>query len=55
MSRDLSERQTNLVYSANNDYAVIDKLQDGRFKFRKRAVGDVNGILLYAFRKRHIN
>jgi ribosomal protein S14 len=39
----------------HNDYAVIDKLQDGRFKFRKRAVGDVNGILLYAFRKRHIN
>jgi hypothetical protein len=39
----------------HNDYVVIDKLQDGRFKLRKREVGDVNGILLYAFRRRHAN
>jgi len=36
----------------HNDYVVIDKLDNGKFKFRKREVGDVNGILLFAFRKR---
>jgi hypothetical protein len=35
----------------HNDYVVIDKLPNGQFKLKKREVGDVNGILLYAFRK----
>lgn len=35
----------------HNDYVVIDKLSAGQFKLRKRGIGDVNGILLYAFRR----
>lgn len=35
----------------HNDYVVVDNLPNRQFKMRKRQVGDVNGILLYAFRK----
>ena len=33
----------------HTDYVVTSKLDDGRFRFRKRAVGDVNGIIVYGF------
>jgi len=36
----------------HNDYVILDKLPNGQFKMRKRQVGDVNGVLLYAFRHR---
>jgi hypothetical protein len=36
----------------HNDYVVTDKLGNGKVNVRKRRVGDVNGILLYAFRKK---
>jgi hypothetical protein len=36
----------------HNDYVVVDKLANNKFKLKRREVGDVNGILLYAFRKR---
>ena len=36
----------------HNDYVILDKLPNGQFKMRKRQVGDVNGVLLYAFRRR---
>jgi len=35
----------------HNDYVVIDKLPNDQFKLKRREVGEVNGILLYAFRK----
>lgn len=33
------------------DQVITDKLSDGKFTFRKKQVGDVNGILVYAFRQ----
>ena len=36
----------------HKDYVVTKKLGDGKFKFRKRQVGDANGVLVYAFSKR---
>lgn len=33
----------------HTDYVITEKLGDDRYKFRKRAVGDVNGIIVYAF------
>ena len=33
----------------HKDYVVTEKLGDGKFKFRKRALGDANGILVYGF------
>lgn len=35
----------------HTDYVITEKLDDGKFKFRKRAVGDVNGIIVYGFTK----
>jgi hypothetical protein len=35
----------------HNDYVILDKLDNKKFTMRKRRVGDVNGILLYAFRR----
>jgi hypothetical protein len=31
------------------DYVVTNQLEDGRFQFRKRKIGDVNGVVVYAF------
>lgn len=33
----------------HTDYVITEKLDDGKFKFRKRAVGDVNGIIVYGY------
>lgn len=33
----------------HTDYVVTDKLENGQYKFRKRAVGDVNGVIVYGF------
>lgn len=33
----------------HTDYVITEKLNDDRYKFRKRAVGDVNGIIIYGF------
>lgn len=33
------------------DYVITEMLDNKRFKFRKRAVGDVNGVIVYAFSK----
>lgn len=35
----------------HTDYVVTNRLDDGRFQFRKRAVGDVNGVIVYGFSK----
>jgi hypothetical protein len=35
----------------HNDYVMLERLGNDKFKMRKRQVGDVNGILLYAFRR----
>lgn len=35
----------------HTDYVITEKLDDKRFRFRKRAVGDVNGIIVYGFSK----
>ncbi len=35
----------------HTDYAVVKKLDKGKYQFRKRRVGDVNGVLVYAFQK----
>lgn len=36
----------------HTDYVITEKLDDDRFKFRKRAVGDVNGVVVYGFTKK---
>jgi hypothetical protein len=33
----------------HTDYVITEKLADKKFTFRKRQVGDVNGVLVYAF------
>ena len=33
----------------HTDYVITEKLDHDRYKFRKRAVGDVNGIIVYGF------
>lgn len=35
----------------HTDYVVLKKLDDGKYQFRQRKVGDVNGVLVYAFQK----
>ena len=35
----------------HTDYVITEKLKDNQFKFRKRQIGDANGILVYGFRK----
>ncbi len=36
----------------HKDYVVTEKLGDGKFKFRKRQIGDANGVLVYGFKKK---
>lgn len=38
----------------HTDYVITEKLGDGKFKLRKRAVGDVNGIVVYGYSKHKI-
>lgn len=33
----------------HSDYVITEKLPDGQFKFKKREVGDANGVIVYAF------
>jgi hypothetical protein len=35
----------------HTDYVATERRADGRFSFRKKTVGDVNGILVYALRR----
>jgi hypothetical protein len=35
----------------HKDYVITEKLKDNRFKFRKRRIGDANGVLVYGFSK----
>lgn len=37
--------------SCHADYVVVKKLEDGKYQFRTRKIGDVNGILVYGFKK----
>ncbi len=39
----------------HSDYVITEKLENDQFKFRKRKVGDVNGVIVYAFSKRDGN
>jgi len=34
------------------DYVVTAKLPDGKYQFRKRKIGDVNGVIVYGFSKK---
>ncbi len=34
------------------DYVITEKLGDDQYKFRKRAVGDANGVLVYGFARK---
>jgi hypothetical protein len=38
----------------HKDYVISDKLSDGKFVARPRRIGDVNGVLFYAVRKRDV-
>ena len=35
----------------HTDYVVTEKLKNNQFKFRKRQIGDANGVLVYGFAK----
>lgn len=35
----------------HKDYVITEKLGNGKFTFRKRKVGDANGVIVYGFRK----
>jgi hypothetical protein len=35
----------------HTDYVITEKLGDGKFTFRKRKVGDANGVIVYGFSK----
>ncbi len=35
----------------HTDYVITEKLGNNQFKFRKRQLGDVNGVILYAYTK----
>jgi len=35
----------------HTDYVITAKLDDGKYKFRKRTVGDANGVVVYGFKK----
>jgi hypothetical protein len=37
----------------HTDHVVTDKFQDNNYAFRKKEVGDVNGVIVYAFRERN--
>lgn len=36
----------------HTDYVITEKIGDHRYKFRKRAVGDANGVIVYGFAKK---
>jgi hypothetical protein len=36
----------------HTDYVITEKLGEDKYKFRKRAVGDVNGVLVYGFARK---
>ena len=36
----------------HTDYVITEQLDDGKFKFRKRSVGDVNGVIVYGFKRK---
>jgi hypothetical protein len=38
----------------HKDYVITDKLAEGKFVARPRRLGDVNGVLFYALRKREV-
>jgi hypothetical protein len=35
----------------HTDYVITEKLGDGKFTFRKRKIGDANGVIVYGFSK----
>lgn len=35
----------------HTDYVITEKLEDGKYKFRKRRIGDANGVIVYGFTK----
>jgi hypothetical protein len=35
----------------HTDYVITAKFEDGRYTFRKRKVGDANGVVVYGFKK----
>jgi hypothetical protein len=37
--------------SCHGDYVVLQQLEKNRYKFRKRMIGDVNGVVVYAYRR----
>lgn len=37
----------------HTDYVITEKIGDHRYKFRKRAVGDANGVIVYGFAKKN--
>jgi hypothetical protein len=39
----------------HRDYVITDKIAEGKFTARPRKVGDVNGVLFYALRKRSVS
>lgn len=36
----------------HTDYIITEKLDDNKYKFRKRRVGDANGVIVYGFSKK---
>lgn len=38
--------------ACHQDYVITQRLGDGKFKFRKRELGDANGVVVYAFRRK---
>jgi hypothetical protein len=41
--------------SCHADYVVTAQLPDGKFEFRRRKIGDVNGVIVYGFSKNNGN
>lgn len=33
----------------HTDYVITEKLPDGQYRFKKRAIGDANGVVVYGF------
>lgn len=36
----------------HTDYVITEEIEDDKYKFRKRRVGDANGVLVYGFAKK---
>jgi len=36
----------------HTDYVLTEKIEDDKYKFRKRQVGDANGVIVYGFAKK---